>query len=265
MQLIYAALKRKVVSPVEMLVEHWLSFSNLVGDVSCTSLITRIADDLGILGDATIISIDTPREIIDYDYFRQGRWVKKNQEKLHYIHNKSAISLPNPGLGIYSVQSFLINEQAQPVQQQPPRSLARASSSNYARADPLSEDTAYRSYENFMTTYPRRAYQGGDLPSQGLSNLRRQEFGSGRFYASSSNFVPARNSFSGYDHQYSATFCQGVHYNMRMQMSTQDTHTNMLCQQQQWMDQVGQQLEDIQETADANAEQLASKFRQWGM
>jgi hypothetical protein len=265
MQLIYAALKRKVVSPVEMLVEHWLSFSNLVGDVSCTSLITRIADDLGILGDATIISIDTPREIIDYDYFRQGRWVKKNQEKLHYIHNKSAISLHNPGLGIYSVQSFLINEQAQPVQQQPPRSLARASSSNYARADPLSEDTAYRSYENFMTTYPRRAYQGGDLPSQGLSNLRRQEFGSGRFYASSSNFVPARNSFSGFDHQYSATFRQGVHDNMRMQMSTQDTHTNMLCQQQQWMDQVGQQLEDIQETADANAEQLASKFRQWGM
>jgi hypothetical protein len=73
MQLTYAALKRKVMSPVKMLVEHWLSFPNLVGDVSCTSLITRIADDLGILGDATIISIDTPCEIIDYDYFRQGR------------------------------------------------------------------------------------------------------------------------------------------------------------------------------------------------
>jgi hypothetical protein len=57
MQLTYAALKTKVVSPVKMLVEHWLSFPNLVGDVSYTSLITRIADDLGILGDATIISI----------------------------------------------------------------------------------------------------------------------------------------------------------------------------------------------------------------
>jgi hypothetical protein len=99
-----------------MLVEYWLSFPDLVGDISCTSLITRIADDLGILGDATIIDIDTPREIIDYDYFRQGRWVKRIQEKLHYIHNKNAILLPNPRLGIYSVQSFLINEQAQPVQ-----------------------------------------------------------------------------------------------------------------------------------------------------
>jgi hypothetical protein len=130
MQLIYAALKRQVVSPVKMLVEHWLSFPNLVGDISCASLITRIANDLGILGDATIIDIDTPHEIIGYDYFRQGRWVKRIQEKLHCIHHKNAISLPNSGFGIYSVQSFLINEQAQPVQQQPPRTSARASSSN---------------------------------------------------------------------------------------------------------------------------------------
>jgi hypothetical protein len=33
-------------------------------------VITRIADDFGILGDVTIINIDTPREIIGYDYFR---------------------------------------------------------------------------------------------------------------------------------------------------------------------------------------------------
>jgi hypothetical protein len=93
MQLIYAALKRQVVSPIKMPVEHWLSFSNLVGDVGCTSLITWIADDLGILGDANIINIDTTCEIIGYDYFCQGRWVKKIQEKLHYIHNKSALTM----------------------------------------------------------------------------------------------------------------------------------------------------------------------------
>jgi hypothetical protein len=73
-------MKIKVVSPVKMLVEHWLPFPNLVGDGSRTSLITQIADDLGILGDATMINIDTPRDIIDYDYFRQGRWVKRIQE-----------------------------------------------------------------------------------------------------------------------------------------------------------------------------------------
>jgi hypothetical protein len=195
MQLIYATLKRQDVSPVKMLVEHWLLFPNLLGDVSCTSLITRIANDLGILGDATIIDIDTPREIISYDYFHQGIWVKRIQEKLHYIHNKNAILLPNPGLGIYSMQPFLINEQAQLVQQQPPRTSARASSSNYAGADPLPQDDAYRSYENFVPTYPRHAYQEGDLPSQGPSKLGGQEFGSGRFYASSSNFVSAITLF----------------------------------------------------------------------
>jgi hypothetical protein len=48
-------------------------------------------------------------------------------------------------------------------------------------------------------------------------------------------------------------------------MGTKDTHTNMLHQQQQWMDQAGQRLEDIQDTADAYVELLASKFRQWGL
>jgi hypothetical protein len=48
-------------------------------------------------------------------------------------------------------------------------------------------------------------------------------------------------------------------------MNTQDIHTNMLRQHQQWMDQAGQQLEYKQETTDANAELLARRFRQWGM
>jgi hypothetical protein len=86
----------------------------------------------------------------------------------------------------------------------------RQQSSNYTGADPRSEDAAYLSYENIVPTHPRRTYQRGDLPSQGPSNLGIQEFGSGRIYTSSSNFVPARNSFSGFDHQYSATFRQGV-------------------------------------------------------
>jgi hypothetical protein len=116
-----------------------------------------------------------------------------------------------------------------------------------------------------MPTYPRRSYQEGVLPPQGPSNLGGKEFGSGRFYASSSNFVPTRKTFSGFDHQYTATFRQGVHDNMRTQMDTHDIHTNMLHQQQQWMDQAGQRLEDIQEIADANAGLLARRFRQWGM
>jgi metal-sulfur cluster biosynthetic enzyme len=47
-------------------------------------------------------------------------------------------------------------------------------------------------------------------------------------------------------------------------MNTQDIHTNMLCQYQEWMDQAEQRLEDIQETADANIELLASPQAAWG-
>jgi hypothetical protein len=44
--------------------------------------------------------------------------------------------------------------------------------------------------------------------------------------------VPARNSFSGFNHQYTVMFRQGVHNNMRTQMNIQDIHTNMLRQHQ---------------------------------
>jgi hypothetical protein len=52
---------------------------------------------------------------------------------------------------------------------------------------------------------------------------------------------------------------------MRTQMNTQDLHTNLLYQQQEWMNQAGQQLNEIQETIDENVETLARAFRQWAM
>ena len=35
----------------------------------CTSLVTRIAKNLGLLEDASVTYIDVPRWLIDYDYF----------------------------------------------------------------------------------------------------------------------------------------------------------------------------------------------------
>jgi hypothetical protein len=117
--------------------------------------------------------------------------------------------------------------------------LARASSSNYVNTDQPPEGAAYQSYEGFVP--PRthhRAYQGGGLPSQqpqGPSELGGQEFSSVRFHAASSNFVPARHSFAGFDHERTTPFNQGVQNNMRTQMNTQDLHTNLMYQQQGWM------------------------------
>jgi hypothetical protein len=47
LQLLYAALKKIRVSPVRLLVAHWFSTHELMDPVGCTSLITRLATNLG--------------------------------------------------------------------------------------------------------------------------------------------------------------------------------------------------------------------------
>ena len=69
LKLIYAVLKRVPVAPVKEMVEHWLSVPELVGDIECASLVTRIANNLGLLTNAVVSYLDEPRSYIDYFYF----------------------------------------------------------------------------------------------------------------------------------------------------------------------------------------------------
>ena len=60
LKLLYAMIKRKKVSAVKFLMNLWLEISGLKGDVGCTSLVIRLAKNLGLLEDASITYIDTP-------------------------------------------------------------------------------------------------------------------------------------------------------------------------------------------------------------
>ena len=61
LKLLYAMNKRKKVSPVKFMMNHWIEIPGLKGDVGCTSLVTRIAKNLGLLEDASVTYIDVPR------------------------------------------------------------------------------------------------------------------------------------------------------------------------------------------------------------
>ena len=41
--------KRRKVSPVKFMMKQWIEILELKGDVGCTSLVTRIAKNLGLL------------------------------------------------------------------------------------------------------------------------------------------------------------------------------------------------------------------------
>ena len=80
LKLLYAMVKRKKVSPAKFMMTQWAEIPRLKGDIGCTSLVTHIARNLGLLANASITYIVSPRWIIDYGYFNHAHMLKKGKD-----------------------------------------------------------------------------------------------------------------------------------------------------------------------------------------
>ena len=70
LKLLYAMVKRRKVPPVKLMMKQWKEVFELKGDVGCTSLVTHITQNLGLLKNASVAYIeDINRWYIDYEYF----------------------------------------------------------------------------------------------------------------------------------------------------------------------------------------------------
>ena len=58
LKLLYAMVKRRKVSPAQFMMKQWKGIPELKGDVGCTSLVTRIAKNLGLLENTSVAYID---------------------------------------------------------------------------------------------------------------------------------------------------------------------------------------------------------------
>ena len=77
---------------------QWLEIPGLKGDVGCTSLVTRMARNLGLLANASITYIDSPRWMIDCGYFNHARMLKKGRDwklVMMYVDYTTEFPLPN--------------------------------------------------------------------------------------------------------------------------------------------------------------------------
>ena len=77
--------------------------------ISCTSLVTCIATNIGALEGQNIVYISTPRIIIDDHYLMQGHHLKYNATgNLVYFFPgyTNEIPLPTPGLHLYNWQEL---------------------------------------------------------------------------------------------------------------------------------------------------------------
>jgi len=110
LKFMYAMVKKKKVSPVKFMMSQWLEVFILVGDVECTSLVTRIATNMGLMQRSFVLFI-TEHPYIDFEYFWQPHILKKENGRtiMMYHSYTTEIPLPNRNYGLYVVQSFTIN------------------------------------------------------------------------------------------------------------------------------------------------------------
>jgi hypothetical protein len=113
LQLMYAAIKKIKVSPVRLIVAHWLIVpSYRVGPIAICSLITRIATKLNMLQEASLNFIEDHRDTFGYEHFYHAHLLKRINNELFMTYGETKLWLPNPELTLYSVQTFHVELQA---------------------------------------------------------------------------------------------------------------------------------------------------------
>jgi len=102
--ILYVMVNKINISPAQSLVKQWLSNFKMMGPIECTSLVTRIASNMGIL-DGNIPFIEGPRALIDEAYLVQGHTLKKGPDDLlvfFCLGYANEISLPNAVYHLYN-------------------------------------------------------------------------------------------------------------------------------------------------------------------
>lgn len=100
------------ISLVKAMVDHWSTILERIGPIEFTSLISRIADSMGMLINRPVQYITTPRCLHNFAYFKQGQILKKgpnNSVKMTYNGHTTVIPLPYEDLWLYRVNQQIIN------------------------------------------------------------------------------------------------------------------------------------------------------------
>ena len=88
------------------MMNQWLKVFTLVGDIECTSLVTRITTNMGLLHMSSLSLITKPCLYIDFEYFRQTHMLKRKDDGSIVIMCRrytNEVSLPNRNVGLYAV------------------------------------------------------------------------------------------------------------------------------------------------------------------
>jgi hypothetical protein len=125
LQLMYVSLKKIKVSPIRLLVAHWLVVPTYrVGPVAICSLVTCIASNLNMLQGASLNFIEEHRDTFGYDHLVHAHLLNRVNDERYMMYGEIQLWLPNLELALYSVRTFHVDLQAQPVNARAPQRTA---------------------------------------------------------------------------------------------------------------------------------------------
>ena len=294
LQLLYAAISKVPTSPVTLLVSHWLSIPSLQGPVGCTSLITRLATNLHLLENSSLDFIEELRIYHGYDTFRQARMLKKEGNIMYMLYDdKGKIRLPNPNLGLYAVQNFLIEIAATPVNQRTPQRVASERITTHRDrtwygVDPGPEEAAHLHYCDYNPRVLRDPWVRHAQPQEPTEETWPESqdhqwtnppFHTGRYstdpYGASGSRPPpqfdagrysdASYAFTNDYYQEAGAFFTRTDNTLLDIQNTQAEHGRLLEEQQKWNQDHAAAVEELRQDTTTMNDNITTMMRFWNI
>jgi hypothetical protein len=106
---LFAMVNRIKCTPVTDIVNYFKNVHKMLGPIKCTSMVTRIAMNLGCQEMANLTYIEGDVPLLCLDHFVHTHILHEEpNHSLSMLYDRKAIRLPNPGLRLYSCESLTL-------------------------------------------------------------------------------------------------------------------------------------------------------------
>jgi hypothetical protein len=105
----FSMVNRIKYTPVADIVNYFKNVHKMSGPIECTSMVTRIAMNIGCPEMANLAYIEGDVPILGLDHFVHAYILREETDhSLSMLYGRKAIQLPNPSLRLYSCESFTL-------------------------------------------------------------------------------------------------------------------------------------------------------------
>jgi hypothetical protein len=106
---LFSTVNRIKYTPVANIVDYFKNVHKMLGPIECTSMVIRIAMNLGCLEIANLACIEGDVPVLGLDHFVHAHILREEPDhSLSMMYGRKVIRLPNPGLRLYSCESLIL-------------------------------------------------------------------------------------------------------------------------------------------------------------